>query len=199
MMRDFFYDKYLIPPIFLGSVAEKLALGELDKRGFKIVLKRPIHCLRCSADIPIKVIKERRERLRLKWQDKDEVSEKKQADVDEKFFCRHWEMRELFNGKDVTIPPCPISENYIELMKYVYNFSEHSGISSYYNTRTWDYTARKDEKIFLIEVKANKSRLIGNQRKILLHAKKLGFIPLLIHIEGLEIKMRFKEIRFEKL
>jgi hypothetical protein len=191
---DFFYDKKVIPIRYLGEVAENLALDELEKRGFKILLRRPYFCLRCYAVLPKEVIKKQRELRREYYRSQGyDGSEENKKEEDREYFCHHWE------GEAVSIPPCPISENYIELMKYVYNIAEHARRSSYYNTRTWDFSTKKDDKIFLIEVKANRSRLVGNQRKILLHAKKLGFIPLLIHIDGFEMKIRYNEIRFEKL
>lgn len=187
---DFFYQKNLIPAYYIGTVAENLALEKLKKKGFKILVRSPPHCLSCYAFLPEEeIIKERRESISRYT---NEPSEKEKTDLHDRYFCRQSKWRKL------KIPPCPISEKYLELMKYAYKLPEIKG-SSYYDTRTWDFTAKKDDKIYLIEVKANRSRLVGNQRKVLLHAKKLGFIPLLIYIGGLEFLIRYEELSFEEL
>ncbi len=59
-----------------------------------------------------------------------------------------------------------------------------------------DWVGKKDNKFYLIEVKTNRAVLQAYQKKMLLKAKKFGFIPLVLRIK-VKISMPEEEIEWD--
>ncbi|MFQ5710207.1 MAG: hypothetical protein ACE5GD_00355 [Candidatus Geothermarchaeales archaeon] len=61
----------------------------------------------------------------------------------------------------------------------------------------FDFIGKKDNQFFMIEVKTNRARLLGYQRKMLIRAKDFGFVPLLIRV-NVNIEAPFERIQITK-
>lgn len=203
---------------YTGLLGEKLALEYLLKNGFEAIRfqhclfmliedseKRQEFCLKqieagkryaTRKDVSAESLRRNEEFLK-RW--KEDLKEEKNAEKNIKeffgekkrdflLFCKAWEEADVPSGKTSSRKIYDLSKPGLEA-RIVTGRATHFG---------FDYVAKKDSHIYLVEVKTNNAVLAKYQRKMMIKAKEFGFIPMIVRTK-VSIIAKLEDVTTETL